>query len=153
MFTLYTTYSTQFFVYLDDINKLVYQTNADRFKLSLIKLYTGNANWAAYFIPTKRMSIYGRPLGAKWNTAVSVCLGFPSWCNIFATVPVHVSLSTHLTCLTYALTIFNFCRSSGRLSEYVCLLLWSLPEDKQQNLNASFCSSSQLFLRFMRSFS
>ena len=72
MLTLYTTYSTQFFVYLDGINKLVYQTimlNAEMFRLRLVKLYTGNANWAAYFIPTKRMIIYGRPLGAKWNIA------------------------------------------------------------------------------------
>ena len=47
MLMLYTTYSTQFFVYLDGINKLVYQTimlNAERFKLRLVKLYTGNAN-------------------------------------------------------------------------------------------------------------
>ena len=67
------------------------------------------------FIPTKRMIIYGRPLGAKWNTAASVCLGFSSWCKIFSTVPLHVSPSTHLTCLIYALTILNFCRSSRRL--------------------------------------
>ena len=62
------------------------------------------------------MITYGRTLGAKWNTAASVYLGFPSWCKIFTTVPVHVSPSTHLTCLTYAQTILNFCRSSRRLS-------------------------------------
>ena len=58
----------------------------------------------------------------------SVCLDFPSWCKRFATVPLQVSPSTHLICLTlYALTMLNFCRSSGR----VCA--WNLPEYKQQN--------------------
>ena len=38
---------TQFFMYSDGINKLVHQTimlNAERFKLRLVKLYTGNAD-------------------------------------------------------------------------------------------------------------
>ena len=89
--------------------------------------------------------------GSKMEHCSSVCLDFPSWCKSFANVPLHVSPSTHLIFLTlYALTMLNFCRSSGR----VCA--WNLPEYKQQNSDKHKCffySSSQLFLHFMHSFS
>ena len=69
----------------------------------------------------------------------SFCLDFPSWCKSFAIVPLHVSPSTHLICLTlYALTMLNFCRSSGR----VCA--WNLPEYKQQNSDKYKCFFLQL---------
>ena len=51
----------------------------------------------------------------------------------FATVPLHVSPSTPLTCLTYELTKLNFCRSSRRLSVLF--------------------AAHQLFLHFMHTFS
>ena len=108
------------------------------------------------FYSNKKDDFYGRPLGAKWNTAASVCLGFPSWCKIFATVPLHVSPSTHLTCLTYALTILNFFRSQiFRKIVRMCVLgaFLSTNSKTQTNTNASSCSSSQLFLHFIHSFS
>ena len=79
MLMLYTTYSTQFFVFNSSLTMPT----------------------ELHILFQQRMIIYGRSLGAKWNTAACVCLGFPSWCKIIATVPLRVSPSTHLTCLAY----------------------------------------------------
>ena len=65
------------------------------------------------------MIIYGRPLGAKWNTAA-----------VFVWI-FHLGVKD-------ALTMLNFCRSSGR----VCA--WNLPEYKQQNSDKHKCFFLQL---------
>ena len=118
------------------------------FKLSLIKLYTGNANRAEY---QQKGCLFMADLWEQNGTLQLVFIWFFHLGVKFSPVPLHVSPSTHLTCLTYALTILNFRRSLGRLSECVCLLPWSLPEHKQQNSDKHKCLFLQLISCFCTS--
>ena len=63
------------------------------------------------------MIIYGRPLGAKWNTAAVFVWIFHLGVKVSPLFLFRFLLAL-TSCLTlYALTMLNFCRSSGR----VCL--------------------------------